>query len=166
MSKKVIENAVENTATESQATENTTTAIVNAVNDVYGVVSADTAIDTVRESTTQSTAKLFNALNGSAMSIKSILGECRDITDIVVTSAIVNKDINDNSADAEKVNTPVVHFYDTDGNHYSSISHGIVRSVKNLLSTGIVPTPDSPVRIKFITVETKRGIAHTFELCD
>lgn len=164
MSKKVIENAVN--ATESQVSENTTTAIVNAVNDVYAVVSADTAIDNVRESTTQSTAKLFNALNGSAMSIKSILGETLDITDIVVTSAIVNKDINDTSDNPDKVNTPVVHFYDITGGHYSSISHGIVRSVKNLLSTGIVPTPESPVKLKFLTVETKKGTAHTFELCD
>lgn len=116
----------------------------------------------VRESTTGETAKLFNAVSGASDPVKELLGKEVDITDIVVTSADVHTDMNDEESPLE--NRPVVHFYTVDGKHYSSLSNGIVRTTKALLECGICPTKDNPIKVRFRTVETRRGTAHIFEL--
>lgn len=118
----------------------------------------------VRTSTTTDDVRLFNAVNGSAESVEDYLDKEVQITDIVVTSADVLKDINDDEETGERENKPVIHFFTTDGNHISSISNGISRATKNLLSCGFIPTAERPFTIKFKTVKTKKGIAHSFDL--
>ncbi|MBO5932203.1 MAG: hypothetical protein J6Q19_00560 [Bacteroidaceae bacterium] len=117
---------------------------------------------TVRESTTGDTAKLFNAVSGASDPVKSLLGQEVEVTDIVVTSADVHEDKDDEDSPLE--NRPVVHFYTSDGKHYSSLSNGIVRTTKALLECGICPTKENPIKVRFRTVETRRGTAHIFEL--
>ena len=117
---------------------------------------------TVRETTTGDTAKIFNAVSGASDPVKELLGKEVEVTDIVVTSTDVHE-IKDDE-ESRMINRPVVHFYTTDGKHYASLSNGIVRTTKVLLECGIVPTPDTPIKIKFRTVETRRGTAHIFEL--
>ena len=117
---------------------------------------------TVRESTTGDTAKLFNAVSGASDPVKSLLGQEVEVTDIVVTSADVHEDKDDEESPLE--NRPVVHFYTVGGKHYSSLSNGIVRTTKALLECGICPTKEAPLKIRFRTVETRRGTAHIFEL--
>lgn len=117
----------------------------------------------VRLSTTVDNVKLFNAVNGTSESLDNYLGgEPVEVSDIIVTSADINSDMNDE--DSEIVNKSVVHFILTDGTHLSSLSNGIIRATKNLLSCGFNPSPESPIKIKFKTVKTKRGIAHSFDL--
>lgn len=128
---------------------------------IYATVEAGTA-PPLRTSTTTNTAKLFNALNASAKPVKEYLGDEVDITDIVVTSADVPSIMGDD--DSEKVCKPCVHFYTLDGEHISSISNGIIKATKMLLACGLTPTPESPIRIRFKTVDTKNGTAHTFDM--
>lgn len=139
--------------------------VAERMSEVFAITAANNSNE-VRESTTQNTARLFNALNGSAETVKSVLGETIEVEDIVITSADINEDINNKSEDATKVNVPVVHFFTTDGRHFSSISAGIRRGVKNLFSIGLLPTKEHPIRLNFKITETKKGIAHTFDLCD
>lgn len=117
---------------------------------------------TVRESTTGDTAKLFNAVSGASDPVKELIGKEVEVTDIVVTSTDVHEIKDDETS--PMINRPVVHFYTVDGKHYASLSNGIVRTTKALLECGIVPTPETPIKIKFRTVETRRGTAHIFEL--
>ena len=117
----------------------------------------------VRESTTAETNTLFNAVNGGAESCKVLVDkDAIDVVNIVVTSTDVHEDKDDE--ESPLVNKPVAHFFTSDGKHYSSLSNGIIRTVRNLLGCGITPTKDSPLKIKFVSRETKRGTAFVFEL--
>ena len=117
----------------------------------------------VRESTTAETNILFNAVNGSADSCKVLVDkEPITVNNIVITSADVHEDKDDENSPV--INKPVAHFFTVDGKHYSSLSNGIIRTVKNLLGCGIVPTNDNPLTLKFVSRETKRGTAFVFEL--
>ena len=120
---------------------------------------------TIRTTTTTDDVTLFNAINGSAEKVEDYLGKEVSVADIVVSSADVLKDINDPDPDnGEKENKPVVHFFTSDGVHISSISNGIARATKNLLSVGFTPSKESPIVIKFKEIKTKRGTAHSFDL--
>lgn len=118
----------------------------------------------IRTTTTTDDVTLFNAINGSAEKVEDYLGSEVTVTDIVVTSADVLKDINDPDPDGEKENRPVIHFFTADGKHISSISNGIRRAAENLLTVGFNPTKESPIVIRFKEVKTKKGIAHSFDL--
>ena len=146
---------------EQNTNTNETFAITPINPDVFAIKSAGEGA-AVRHTTTTETATLFNAVNGSGTSVKDIIGDTIEVVDIVVTSADVHEDINDD--DSPMVCKPLANFFTSDGNHYSSLSNGIIRAVKNLFNCGLAPTPETPVRIKFKTVETKRGTAHTFDL--
>ena len=106
--------------------------------------------------------KLFNALNGSSESVKNWLGEEIDVIAIVITSADVPSIMGDD--DSERVCKPCVHFFTLDGSHISSISNGIIKATKMLLSCGFLPSEEEPIRIRFKEVETKKGTAHTFDM--
>lgn len=116
----------------------------------------------VRESTTSETTTLFNAVSGGSEPVKSVLGKTISVTDIVITGADVHEDREDENS--KMINHAVAHFFTSDGKHYSTLSNGILRTVKNLLACGIVPTKETPINITFKTVETKKGTAHIFEL--
>lgn len=117
----------------------------------------------VRESTTAETNILFNAVSGGAESCKVLVDkDSIKVVNIVITSADVHEDKDDENS--KLVNKPVAHFFTADGKHYSSLSNGIIRTVKNLLGCGIIPTAENPLEIKFVSRETKRGTAFIFEL--
>ena len=117
----------------------------------------------IRETTTTETTVLFNAVAGGSESIKPLIDkEPIEVINIVVTSADVHEEKEDETS--PMINRPVVHFFTSDNKHYSSLSNGIVRTVSNLLACGLIPTPETPIKIRFKTVETKRGTAHIFEL--
>lgn len=119
----------------------------------------------IRTATNTDDVLLFNAVNGSAEKVEDYFGQDIKVTDIVVTSADILKDINDpDPENGEKENKPVCHFFTADGKHISSISNGIIRATKNLLSCGFIPTAESPITIKFKEIRTKRGIAHSFDM--
>lgn len=118
----------------------------------------------IRTATTTDDVTLFNALNGSAEKVEDYLGKDVKVSDIIVTSADVLKDINDTDPDGEKENRPVVHFFTADGHHISSISNGIRRATMNLLEVGFGPTKENPITIHFKEVKTKKGTAHSFDL--
>lgn len=144
------------------APELTSTALTMTVDQsIYAVVEPGTA-PLLRTSTTTDNTKLFNALNGNADTVKQWLGEEVDVTAIVVTSADVPSIMGDE--DSERVCKPCVHFFTLDGSHISSISNGIIRATKMLLACGLTPTEDSPIRIIFKEITTKKGTAHTFDM--
>lgn len=141
--------------------ETTTLTVKPIDNDIFAVCDPGQGA-AVRHTTTTDTSTLFNAVNGSAEPIKSIIGDTIEVIDIVITSADVHEDVNDD--DSPIINKPLANFFTSDGQHYSSLSNGIIRSVKNLFNCGLAPTPETPIRLKFKTVNTKRGVAHTFDL--
>ena len=141
--------------------ENTTLTVKPLDNDIFAVQPAGEAAP-VRHSTTAETTTLFNAVNGSGTPVKDIIGDVIEVSDIVVTSVDVHEDRNDE--ESPLVSKSCANFFTTDGQHYSSLSNGIIRAVKNLFNCGLAPTPENPVRIKFKNVNTPRGVAHSFDL--
>lgn len=134
---------------------------------IFSTIDEPIPVNTVRFSTTDSTTTLFNAVNGSSQKISSVLGKVLSVTNIVIASANVSKEFTEkDNPDSEKVNKPCVHFFTEDGKHYASVSNGIMRSVKNLLSCGIIPTAEKPMKIIFSEIQTKNGKAHTLDLVD
>lgn len=116
----------------------------------------------IRYSSTFDDVTLFNALNSSSESIADHFGEDIKVNHIVVTTAQVSSDFNDDFA--EKEDKPCVHFFCDEGLHLASVSNGIIRSAENLITCGFMPTPEAPIVIRFKEITTKRGKAHTFDL--
>lgn len=116
----------------------------------------------IRYSSTFDDVTLFNALNSSSESIADHFNEHIKVFNIVVTTAQVSSDFNDDFA--EKEDKPCVHFFCENDLHLASVSNGIIRSAENLITCGFMPTPESPIVIKFKEISTKRGKAHTFDL--
>lgn len=117
---------------------------------------------TVRYTTTFDDVELFNAVSGSSDAVKDYLDKEVEISEIVITSADVHEDVNDD--DSPKVSKPCVHFYTTDGKHLTTLSNGIIKNTRDLIGCGFAPTKEHPITIRFKTVQTKKGIAHTFDL--
>ena len=130
-------------------------------NEVFSVTEAGSQA-VVRETTTTDTNILFNAVNGGGIRVKDILGEVIEVTNIVICSADIPEDRE--NPEGKKVSKPVVNFFTASGEHYSTLSNGVVRSTKNLLGCGITPTPETPIKLKFKTISTPKGTAHTFDL--
>ena len=63
----------------------------------------------IRTSTTDDDVTLFNAINSSAEKLEEYIDQEVEVVAIVVTSADVAEDMNDE--DSNKVNKPVVHFF-------------------------------------------------------
>lgn len=116
----------------------------------------------IRYSSTFDDVTLFNALNSSSESIADHFGEDIKVLNMVVTTAQVASDFNDDFA--EKEDKPCVHFFCEDGLHLASVSNGIIRSTENLITCGFMPIPEAPIVIRFKEIKTKRGTAHTFDL--
>lgn len=116
----------------------------------------------VRYSTTFEDTDLFNAVNGGSEPVKNYLGKEVEVTDIIITSADVAEDIN--NEDSPVVSKPCVHFLCSDGKHLATLSNGVIKSAKNLIACGFAPSKESPITIKFKTIETKKGTAHNFDL--
>ena len=116
----------------------------------------------IRYSTTTETNDLFNALSGKSEPVKNYIGETVSVVKMVVTANDI--DIDRDDPDKGKVNKPIVHFFTADGKHISTLSNGIIRNVKFMLECGIIPTIENPLNIRFDTVETSKGIAHTFDI--
>lgn len=117
----------------------------------------------IRYSTTTDTTDLFNIVTGKSENCKSLIGgEPIEVVAMAITGANVNEVKDDENT--PKVNKPVCHFLTSDGKHYSSMSNGICRNVSALLEVGLTPTPERPIKIQFVTVETKKGTAYTFNL--
>lgn len=105
---------------------------------------------------------LFNSVNGGAENAGNYLGEILEVSDIVITSVEVHEDREDDTSPI--VSKPCSHFFTTDGKHIATLSNGINRSVKMLLSCGLTPTPERPIKLRFHETKTKKGTAHTFDL--
>ncbi len=116
----------------------------------------------IRYSTTTETNDLFNALSGKSEPVKNYIGEMVSVIKMVVTANDI--DVDRENPDKGKVNKPIVHFFTTDGKHISTLSNGIIRNVKFMLECGIIPTVENPINIRFDTVETAKGTAHTFDI--
>lgn len=133
------------------------------INEDAFTVQAAGAGAAVRETTTTETSTLFNAVSGGSKPVKELIGkDAIAVVDIVITSADVNEVKDDETSPI--ISRPVVHFFTADGEHYSTLSNGVVRTTKNLLACGLVPTKETPIKIRFKEIETKKGKAHIFEL--
>lgn len=118
----------------------------------------------VRFSCTDNKTALFSAINGGGDSITTVFGEELEISGIIITSADVP--IDRNKPDNGTINKPCVNFFTVEGNHYASISNGVVRATKNMLGMGLLPSPENPILITFKQINTAKGIAHTFDIID
>lgn len=116
----------------------------------------------IRFTTTFDEVTLFNSINSSSESIADHFNENITVENIVITTAQVNIDINDDLS--EKEDKPCVHFFCKDGLHLASVSNGIIRSAENLITCSIIPSPEQPIVIKFKEITTKKGKAHSFDL--
>ena len=148
------------TQTETQTTKHQLTQ-VHVDSNIFKTVGEGDG-DKVRYTTTFDDVSLFNAVSGSSEAVKDYLDNEIEVTDIVVTSADVHEDVNDD--DSPIVSKPCVHFYTADGKHMTTLSNGIIRNVKDLIGCGFAPTPEHTIVIRFKTIQTKKGIAHTFDL--
>lgn len=116
----------------------------------------------IRFTTTFDEVTLFNSINSSSESVAEHFNEDITVENIVITTAQVNMDINDDFS--EKEDKPCVHFFCKDGLHLASVSNGIIRSAENLITCSIIPSPEQPIVIKFKEITTKKGKAHSFDL--
>lgn len=116
----------------------------------------------IRFTTTFDEVTLFNSINSSSESVADHFNENITVENIVITTAQVNIDINDDFS--EKEDKPCVHFFCKDGLHLASVSNGIIRSAENLITCSIIPSPEQPIVIKFKEITTKKGKAHSFDL--
>ena len=157
------EQTIKNEAAETK--QETTALTTKPMTDEFAVVDAGEG-QPLRYTTTTDDVKLFNAINGTGEKVKTYLNQDVVITDIVISNATVNVDMNDESDDPEKCDKPCVHFIMENGEQISSISNGIIRAAKNLLGVGFIPTPEHPFVIRFKEIETKKGTAHTFNLIE
>lgn len=128
----------------------------------FETVEVDDSNTKIRYSTTTETNDLFNALSGKSEPVKNYIGETVSIAKMVVTANDIN--VNRENPNEGKVNKPIVHFFTVDGKHISTLSNGIIRNVKFMLECGIIPTVENPINIRFDTVETAKGVAHTFDI--
>ena len=135
--------------------------LVTIEKDVFAV-DENCTTNALRYATTTDDVKLFNAMNGGSDPVSDYIGQEVEVSDIVITSAEVAADPNDD--ESEIVSKPCAHFILTNGQHLATRSNGIIKSCKNLLSVGFAPTPETPITIKFKTIKTKKGTAHTFDL--
>lgn len=117
--------------------------------------------DRVRYTTTFDDVALFNAVSGSSEAVRDYLDKEVEVSNIVVTSADVHEVVND---DSPIVSKPCVHFYTPDGGHMATLSNGIIKNIKDLIGCGFAPSPEHTIVIRFKTIQTKKGIAHTFDL--
>ncbi len=139
------------------------TAIASQTSDVFEILEAGTGAK-IRATTTTENKYLFNALSAPSKKVKEFLDEELDIVAIVITSADIAEDYSEkDKEDAKKVSVPCVHFFTLDGDHIASVAHGIHRAADSLISTGITPSEDEPITIRFVEVETKKGTAYSFE---
>lgn len=116
----------------------------------------------IRFTTTFDEVTLFNSINSSSESVADHFNENITVENIVITTAQVNMDINDDFS--EKEDKPCVHFFCKDGLHLASVSNGIIRSAENLITCSIIPSPEQPIVIMFKEITTKKGKAHSFDL--
>ena len=97
----------------------------------------------IRYTSTFDDVTLFNALNSSSESIADHFDEDIKVLNMVMTTAQVSSDFNDDFA--EKEDKPCVHFFCENGLHLASVSNGIIRSTENLITCGFMPsTPSFP----------------------
>lgn len=141
--------------------EQSTALTVCKMTDEFAVGAVDTGA-VVRVSTTFDDVLLFNAVQGSSVPVKNFLDKTVEVNNIVVTSA--NIAVDTNNPDGEKESKPVVHFFTTNGDNISSVSNGIIKATKSLFECGFEPNETRTITIKFHTVDTKKGVAHTFDL--
>lgn len=116
----------------------------------------------IRYTTTFDRATLFNSINSNSESVADHFNEDITVENIVITTAQVSVDFNDDFADKE--DKPCVHFFCKGGLHLASVSNGIINSAENLITCAIIPSPDEPIVIRFKEISTKRGKAHSFDL--
>lgn len=144
------------------AQETTLTVVETEQNTAAFAVTEATGAQEIRATTTTEQTYLFNALAGGSEKVADYIGKTVDIVAMVVTSADVSKDIND--PDGEKECRPCTHFFTDEGKHIASVSNGIAKTARTLLTVGIIPTEETPLRISFKEIPTKKGKAHVFEL--
>lgn len=151
--------------TTGEVNETSALTLINNNADAYVITSAGNGA-LIRETSTTETKVLYNAINGGSTPCADLAenGKSINVVDIVVTSADVKKDIDDDDEDAERISKPCCHFFTDDNKHYSSVSNGIIKSVRNLFALGIIPTPEKPLTLRFKIQKTKRGNAHTFDI--
>lgn len=143
--------------------ENTTLLNSNSNNTFSVTAPVEGNTNQIRYSTTTDATDLFNIVTGKSENCKSLIGgEPIEVVAMAITGANVNEVKDDENT--PKVNKPVCHFLTADGKHYSSMSNGICRNVAALLEVGLTPTESTPIKIQFVTVETKKGTAYTFNL--
>ena len=135
--------------------------LIKIENDVFAI-DESCAAPALRYTTTTDDVKLFNVLNGGSEPVSDYIDTDVEVTDIIIASAEVAADPNDD--DSETVSKPCAHFITSNGKHLASLSNGVIKACKNLLSVGFAPTPETPITIHFKTIKTKRGTAHTFDL--
>lgn len=143
--------------------ENTT--LTNGTNTNLFAVTAPTEgnANQIRYSTTTDTTDLFNIVTGKSENCKTLIGGAPiEVVAMAITGANVNETKDDENSPI--VNKPVCHFLTADGKHYSSLSNGICRNAAALLEVGLTPTTETPIKIQFVTVDTKKGTAYTFNL--
>lgn len=143
--------------------ENTNAIVpVNDTREIFDTVACGSGAVVRETTTTTDDVTLFNAVNSTGEKVADNLGVDIVVTNIVITSADVHSDMNDENS--VKVNKPCINFFTADGRQISSISNGIIRATCALFGVGFTPTAERPITIRFKELKTKKGKCHTFDL--
>lgn len=138
------------------------TAIITKDYGIFDVLPESQECEKIRYTTTTDSKRLFNALNSPSKKIRDYIGETFNVVDIVVTTSTMHEIKDDEKS--PMVKRPCVHLFTDLGEHISSLSNGICRSILSIIEVGIIPTNDSPLSMKVVTGESKKGTFHSIEL--
>lgn len=143
-------------------TEKMELAILEMNDNTFAVYDENDEHEKLRFTTTSSTITLFNALNGVSIPLKKYIGTVINVTDVVIGEGLVLKDRDNEEAGKEYI--PCIHLFTDNGEHISTLSKGFCNSISNLIECGIIPTPETPIKILVKEEECKKGKMHTFDL--
>lgn len=106
--------------------------------------------------------EIFNSIYGSNGKISEHIGDVVTVTSIAIGTAIVNEDMNDDTS--PKIVKPCVFLNTSEYGVISSVSNGIIRAIKGIVS--MIDFNMQAIKVKLLETKTKHGTAHTIRMLE
>lgn len=105
---------------------------------------------------------IYNSIYGSNEKIADHMGDVATVVSIAIGTAIVNEDMNDDTS--PKIVKPCVYLNTSEYGVISSVSNGMIRSVKGVVA--MIDFNRQAIKVEFLEKKTKRGISHTIRMLE